>query len=147
VACFLFLYHVIYLKRTNVYHQSVIDPMTLLILTLAAMRLTRGAVWDKITEGLRRTVIVGITFPDKRFWRLLRLANKQLWKGSGVGGRLSYLVHCIFCTGFWLSATVVIPNSLWPDSQFLRTCYLILAIAEAAPRLLAWEPRNMHGGD
>lgn len=121
--------------------------MTLLILTLAAMRLTRGFVWDKITNGLRKTVIVGIIIPDKRFWRLLRLAGKQPWKGSGVGGRLSYLAHCIFCAGFWLSATIVIPHVLWPDNQFLQTCYLILAIAEAAPRLLAWEPRNTNGGD
>lgn len=114
--------------------------MTLIILVLAAMRLTRLAVWDKITLPVRKTIIVGFTWKI-RDRRILR------WKGSGTDGLLSYLAHCVFCAGFYASALVVLPNTIWPHNKWLEACYLTLAVAEVAPRLLNWEPRSRTGGE
>jgi uncharacterized protein DUF1360 len=111
----------------------VIDPVTLIVLILATARLTRLVAWDKITLPVRKAIISGIT-----------IKKKQIWKGSGVGGKLSYLVHCVFCVAFWASF-IVIPNVIWPSNKWLFACYLILAVAEVAPRLLNWEPRTTGG--
>jgi uncharacterized protein DUF1360 len=112
----------------------VIDPVTLIVLILATARLTRLAVWDKITLPIRKAIISGIT-----------IKKKQIWKGSGVGGTLSYLAHCVFCAGFWAAVLVAIPFTIWPSNKWLFACYLILAVAEVAPRLLNWEPRTTGG--
>jgi hypothetical protein len=67
----------------------VIDLMTLIVLILATMRVTRLVVWDKITLPARAAVINGFTLRVPRTaWRFL------WWKGSGVNGKLSYLIHC-----------------------------------------------------
>lgn len=122
------------------YHQLMIQPMTLIVLILATMRLTRLAVWDKITLPVRATIIKGFH---------LKIGKLTLlkWKGSGVEGWLTYLVHCVFCAGFYASAAVVTSYSLWPTNQWLLACYYTLAIAEVAPRLLNWEPRSHAGGE
>lgn len=104
------------------YADHVIDPVILIVLILATMRLTRGLVWDKITMPIRALVI----------------------KKTGSGW-LSYLIHCVFCVGFWAAITVVIPYIIWPTNKWLFACYLILAVAEVAPRLLNWEPRTTGG--
>jgi|SRR5687767_11658655 len=125
------------------YADHVIDPVTLIVLTLATVRLTRLAVWDKITLPIRKTIISGFTIRKKR-WPL-KGRRVLWWKGSGVGGKLSYLAHCIFCAGFWAAAIVIIPNIVWPSNKWLFACYLILAVAEVAPRLLEWQPRTTGG--
>lgn len=102
------------------------------------MRLTRLAVWDKIMLPARKIIITGFT------WKIKKLTLLR-WAGSGISGWLTYLIHCVFCAGFWASVAVVLPFSLWPDNKHLHTCYLILAIAEVAPRLLNWEPRTTGG--
>ena len=101
----------------------MIDPVTLIVLILATARLTRLAVWDKITLPVRVAII----------------------KKTGAGSWLSYLAHCVFCAGFWAAAIVIIPNAIWPSNKWLFACYLILAVAEVAPRLLNWEPRTTGG--
>lgn len=119
----------------------MIQPLTLIVLVLATMRLTRLAVWDKITLPMRRTVINGFH---------LRIGKLTLckWGGSGIEGNLTYLAHCVFCASFWASAAVVVAGfALWPDNKWLMTCYLTLAVAEVAPRLLNWEPRSHTGGE
>lgn len=114
--------------------------MTLIILVLAAMRLTRLAVWDKITLPVRKTIITGFA------WKL-RDRRILAWKGSGTDGWLSYLIHCVFCAGFYASALVAFTHVLWPGNKWIFTCYLTLAVAEVAPRLLNWEPRSRTGGE
>lgn len=111
----------------------MIDPLTLIVLILATMRVTRLVTWDKITLPVRKTIITGI-----------KIKEKQLWKGSGTSGWLSYLVHCVFCVGFYASF-ISIPIMIFPHNTFVFTCYLILAVAEVAPRLLNWEPRTTGG--
>ena len=112
----------------------MIDPVTLIVLILATARLTRLAVWDKITLPIRKTIISGIM-----------IKKKQIWKGSGINGKLSYLAHCVFCAGFWAAAALGTSYIIWPSNKWLFTCYLILAVAEVAPRLLNWEPRTTGG--
>lgn len=122
------------------YHQLMIQPMTLIVLILATMRLTRLAVWDKITLPVRATVIKGFH---------LKIRKLTLWKwgGSGIEGKITYLVHCVFCAGFYAAALVVFPHTIWPHNKWLEACYLTLAVAEVAPRLLNWEPRSHAGGE
>lgn len=117
--------------------------MTLIILILAAMRLTRLGVWDRITMPIRKAVVDGFDIRLK-----VHRANWKLgrWKGSGVNGSLSYLVHCVFCTAFYAAILVAVPYLIWPHNPWLNGAYLVLAIAEAAPRLLNWEPRSTVGG-
>lgn len=116
------------------YADHVIDPVTLIVLILATMRLTRLVVLDKITMPARKIIISGIKVNDT-----------QIWKGSGLNGNLTYLVHCVFCTGFYAAIITVIPHIIWPTNKWLFACYLILAVAEVAPRLLNWEPRTTGG--
>lgn len=104
------------------YADHVIDPVTLIVLILATMRLTRMVTWDKITMPLRAIII----------------------KKTGTGSWLSYLAHCVFCVGFYASF-LAIPIMIWPHNKYVFTCYLILAVAEVAPRLLNWEPRTTGG--
>lgn len=100
----------------------MIDPVTLIVLILATMRLTRLAVLDKISMPIRA-------------WIIKKTGN----------GWLTYLVHCVFCAGFWAAAIVGTSYIIWPSNKWLFACYLILAVAEVAPRLLNWEPRTTGG--
>lgn len=102
----------------------VIDFVTLIVLFLAAARATRIVVMDTITLPVRAWIL----------------------KRSGVGGFFSTLVHCVTCSGFWLSAVVVGTWALWPTNRLIHAGLIALAAAEVAPRILNWEPRNNTGG-
>lgn len=67
----------------------MIDAVTLVLLALAVARLTRVVVADEVTAPLREAIVKRLGDPDT--------------------SKLSYLVHCPWCTGFWLSipATVI----------------------------------------
>lgn len=122
------------------YDSLMIQPLMLIVLVLATMRLTRLAVWDKITLPVRALIING-------FHVKVRKLTLLKWGGSGISGQLTYLAHCVFCAGFWASAAVAVTYTLWPTNQWIFTCYLTLAVAEVAPRLLNWEPRSHTGGE
>lgn len=122
------------------YDHGVIEPVTLIVLILATMRLTRLGVWDKITLPARAIIIKG-------FHLKIRTTTLLKWKGSGINGWLAYLVHCVFCAGFYASALIVFTHIAWPHNKWLGACYLTLAVAEVAPRLLNWEPRSNTGGE
>lgn len=99
---------------------SVVDLLALLVITLAVMRVTRLIVWDKITLPLRQKIMAA----------------------NGDNGMITYLIHCIYCTGFWVTVAMVTPYLILGHNKILLGAYSILAIAEAAPRLLAYEPRT-----
>lgn len=67
------------------------------LLTLAAARVTRLVVIDKITSGIRKTIIAKY----------------------GAGFWLTYLVSCVACSAIWVSApaavawTVLTHGSWW----------------------------------
>lgn len=94
--------------------------MTAILITVASARLIRLAVWDKITEPLRGWVV----------------------KKYKVGSLPAYLVHCIYCTGFYAPLLILIPYLIWGMTPVLYTCCLILAVAEAAPHLLELTPKG-----
>lgn len=116
------------------YDHGVIDPMTLIILTLATMGLTRILAQDKITLPVRRATISGI-----------KTKKHTIWKGFGQGHWFVFLIHCITCTGFWSALTVVGSWMLWPSNRALTAIYLILAIAWLAPSLMNIENRITGG--
>lgn len=59
--------------------------LVLALVTLASARVTRMIVVDKIGEPIRTRIVK---------WR-------------GETSALTYLVHCTWCTGMWVSATLV----------------------------------------
>lgn len=102
---------------------SVVDLLMLGVVTLASARVTRLLRFDEITRPLRTAVA----------------------RRSGADGWWSYLFHCHWCLGFWVSAATVAPFLIWPTNRWLQACYFILAVAEMAPRILDWAPRNTGG--
>lgn len=83
----------------------------LLILSLAAARLTRLAVEDEITLPARK-------------WIAVRL---------GAESRITYLVHCRWCSGLWVSALLcgfAWITGICPDGA--TAALLIPAVAYAA---------------
>lgn len=99
---------------------SVVNLLSFIVITLAVMRVTRIIVWDKITLPLRQKIMA--------------------WNGDN--GIITYLVHCVYCTGFWVGAAMVTLYALLPHSEILFWAYAALAVAEAAPRLLNHEART-----
>lgn len=60
---------------------DVIDPLTLLVLTLAVAGATRLLVHEKITQSYRDLV-------------------KKMF---GTDSLITFGVNCVFCTGWWIS--------------------------------------------
>ncbi len=81
----------------------------LLILALAAFRLTHLIVFDKIMEPLRRP------FVGRRFF--------------------GTLVTCYWCAGVWVAGILVGGMALWP--AVVRWVVIILAVA-GAQALIEW---------
>lgn len=99
---------------------------------LAVMCVTRSIVQEEIFRPLRLAMITGFTIKLPR--------NKELhWDGGGDKGKLAYLVHCIYCTGFWVSIALGIPiiYATHPHTHPVTAAILTLALAEAAPRCLS----------
>lgn len=55
--------------------------ITLLLILFATVRTTRAIVIDKITDSFRQWMI----------------------RKNGADGPITYLVHCGWCTGFWIA--------------------------------------------
>lgn len=79
--------------------------LSLVVAVLAIARLTRLLVTDEITVGYRRWVV-------------------NRW---GTGSKISYLVHCKWCTSLWL-APLSIPAIVWPNRWALAV-YAVPAIS------------------
>lgn len=98
---------------------SVVDLLEFVVVTFAVMRVTRLIVWDKITLPVRQKILAA----------------------NGDNGMITYLIHCIYCTGFWIAVIMVSLYLIYP-SKILFGIYAVLAVAEIAPRVLAHEPRT-----
>lgn len=109
---------------------TVGDLGLIVAVILAVVCVTRTLVQEEITRPLRLAVIDGFT---------LKLTKKHElhWTGSGDKGKLTYLIHCIYCTGFWVAATLGTIAAIWHTNHAIRACYFILALAEAGPRALS----------
>lgn len=97
-----------------------------ILLLLAAFRLTRLVVFDKITNFIRRPFHNEIeeTDPNGNTFTYIEIKGKglQYWVGE--------LLSCYWCTGMWCTALLLGLMVVWPTgSDVLIT---LLAIAGAA---------------
>ena len=98
----------------------------LLILGLAAFRLTRLIVFDKITEPMRRPFFNEVEEKDEEGNVAVYLVPKE----RGIRGWIGELLACYWCTGVWVSLLLFsLYMSKWPAGEFI---ILILAIAAIA---------------
>lgn len=96
----------------------MIDPITLLLLILATMFVARTVVEEEIFAWLRGWIV----------------------KVNKPTGKFAYLVHCKVCMSFWASLLI---TGLWVAATRphpLMIAVVVFAVAEAAPRALAWNP-------
>ena len=94
-----------------------ISAVTLVILALAAYRLTHLVTTDAIADGFRTKV----------------------WKKFPPTTKIGYLITCNWCTGFWASLFVVIFWLTLP--QVALVVSLVLAISASIGLLSAWVER------
>jgi hypothetical protein len=91
---------------------------TLILLSLAAFRLTRLVTTDTVTDGIRN----------------------QIWKKFPPSTKLGYLITCNWCTGFWVSLLL---GCLWlviPEA--LTVVSLVLAVSALVGLISAWSERQ-----
>lgn len=101
-----------------------LDPLILILLVLAAARVTRLVVTDDITQFAR------------------------LWVARQRGRAFDWLldlVSCHWCTGLWVSAAVVLAWTQWSHTFALRVVVVTLAIAQVQAMVNEREERR--GGD
>lgn len=67
--------------------------LSLVVATLAVARLTRLLTTDRLTVRYRRWVV-------------------DRW---GMDSKASYLVHCAWCTSFWIALPILPVAALWPN--------------------------------
>ncbi|MGW5951920.1 DUF1360 domain-containing protein [Bacillus mycoides] len=96
------------------------------IFALAAFRLTRLIVYDKITAFLRRPFIdeLEITEPDGSVSAFTKV------KGKGLRKWIGELLSCYWCTGVWVSAFLLVLYKWIPIVA--EPVLALLAIAGAA---------------
>lgn len=86
------------------------DLVTLGVLALAAVRVTKLLRWDKIAEPLRAAVV----------------------RTTGADSWLSYLFHCHLCLSVWAAAAVAAIHFTWPTHPAANTLLVGLAASELA---------------
>lgn len=101
-----------------------VDPLALILLVLAAARITRLVVADDITKPAR------------------------LWVARQPGRAFDWLldlVSCHWCAGLWASAVTVGAWAAWSHTFALQVVVVTLAIAQAQAMVNEREERR--GGD
>ena len=89
------------------------DPVVLVLLCLAVAGMTRALVIEK----------------PFAWWR-------ELIKGAfGEDSNVTYLVHCVFCTGFWVGVALTIPTVAWHHNQIWLAFLTPWAIFAVAPHI------------
>ena len=102
---------------------SQTDWTLLLLLGLAAFRLTRLIVYDKITEPLRRPFFQEISETGADGEQEIYLVPKE----KGFTGWIGQLLSCFWCVGIWVSLFLsVLYLGGWFWGNFI---ILVLAIA------------------
>lgn len=91
----------------------VINPVVLVLLCLA-------------TAGMTRALVVERPFAWWRNW-------VKGW--SGQDGLTTYLVHCVFCTGFWVGTGLTILTYLMPTTPIWLAFLTVWAIFAVAPHI------------
>jgi len=103
-----------------------------ILLALAAFRLTRLLVYDRITEFIRKPFheIKEETDSDGSIVEVLYV------KGTGIRKFLGELLSCHWCTGVWCSAIIYIGKVFLP--VVFQPVIFILALAAAAALIEEW---------
>lgn len=91
----------------------MINPVVLVLLTLAVAGLTRALVIEK-------------PFAWWRSW-------VKSW--SGEDGNCTYLVNCVFCTGFWVGVAGTVATYYHHDNPLWLVLTLPWAIFAVAPHI------------
>ena len=87
-----------------------IDLLTFIILGLACFRLTRLIVFDKITESLRQPFFDEIEEENE----VGTIEVYYLPKATPIKKFIGELLSCYWCTGVWVSSTLVVGYLLIP---------------------------------
>ena len=98
----------------KLYAYPVLNILCLVLLAFTVARLTRVVVDDSIGLPLRQWVI-------RRF---------------GEDSRATTLVHCIWCTGWWVSWLCTIALFPFLDLPWFTLPLIAVAISQAAPMFL-----------
>ena len=93
----------------------------LLILALAAFRVTRLVIEDSILDPIRNRTI-------------------YVWPDHGIGGWMKDLFSCPWCIGFWISVDWSVSFYFWPTT----TWWVALPFAISAVVGLAWRATVPH---
>lgn len=102
-----------------------INWLDLVIVILAAFRITHLLVFDEIASFIRKPFIDVLVVEDSE-------GNKDISiqaKGSGLRHFIGSLLSCYWCTGFWVSVGTVLVYFFIP---LLYPVLVIFAVAGAA---------------
>ncbi|WP_066187645.1 MULTISPECIES: DUF1360 domain-containing protein [Gracilibacillus] len=104
----------------------MITWLSLLILSLAAFRLTRLIVYDKITGFIRAPF-----FEVEEKWLDDGTVEETVtFKGRGLKRWIGELLRCHWCTGIWTSSFLCL--GFYAAPSIFTPIMLILAVAGAA---------------
>jgi hypothetical protein len=110
------------MRRKFMFEINLID---LIVIILAAFRLTHLIVFDEIAAFIRNPFISVIEKEDSA-------GNKDIVieiKGKGIRHFIGGLLSCYWCTGFWVSLGTILTYFYLP---ILYPVLLIFAVAGAA---------------
>lgn len=96
------------------------------LLAIAAFRLTRLLVFDKITEFLRKPFLEEVSEREENGEETVYLVPK----GKGIRKWIGELLNCYWCTGIWVSAFLLLSFVYIPSIAV--PIILILAVAGIA---------------
>ncbi|MCU9612422.1 DUF1360 domain-containing protein [Caldibacillus lycopersici] len=105
---------------------SQFDAWSIILIALAAFRLTRLIVFDKITEFIRAPFFDEITELDEFGKEEIYVTPKK----AGIKKWIGELLSCYWCTGIWVSIFLVIIVYFYPI--YAEPLIIVLAVAAIA---------------
>lgn len=106
--------------------------LQLVVLSLAAYRLTRLVTRDSITAGTRERLEVyleGLRLTPARLGRWARRRDR-------AGAFAAELLLCSWCLSVWVAGAVVAAFTAWPGSRPLEVAVQVLAVSAVGGLLL-----------
>ncbi len=127
----------IILESVGFRKMAIPSPMEFGILALAALRLTRLFVHDKITAFFR-----------EQFYDVVETKTKRLLEKPARGPRrtVADLLSCIWCFGMWAGATVVFFYYLTPYAAFPILFFAVAgagSILQLLANMIGWKAEEL----
>lgn len=113
-------------ERTDIRSLNFITATEIIVLILAAQRLTRLFVYDSISQFIRDLFLDKKEVLDKETDTIYVERTKPK---DGIRRMFADLLSCPWCTGIWVSTFTVLIYMMWRETWFL---WLVLAIAGAS---------------